>query len=139
MRQYDCKEKLNKADLRATPARLAILQLLEKEKNPIDVNMAIDFVNKRGIKTDPATVFRILNVLTEKGFTIPVQFQEDKMRYELANRKHHHHLVCENCGKIEDVSGHFISGLEKEIQTKKRFLIKRHSLEFFGLCLDCQK
>lgn len=139
MKQHDCREELRKVSLRATPARIAVLNLLEKTKQPIDVNKIVNFVNNEGIKTDPATVFRIMNMFTQKGITISVQFQEDKARYELANRKHHHHLVCEKCGKIENVSGQFLCTLGKEIQSKHKFLVKRHSLEFFGLCFNCQK
>jgi Fur family transcriptional regulator, ferric uptake regulator len=70
---------------------------------------------------------------------VQIQFQEGKLRYELAGKEHHHHLVCENCGKIEDVLSRVIPALEEEIKNKHKFLVKRHSLEFFGLCEDCQK
>jgi Fur family ferric uptake transcriptional regulator len=138
MKQHDCKEELRKVNLRATPARLAVMKFLEAAGEPVDTNTIIDFVNNKGIKTNPATVFRIINMFIQKGLTIPIQFQEGKTRYELANRKHHHHLVCEKCGKIENVLGHFPCALEKQIQGKHKFLVKRHSLEFFGLCQDCQ-
>jgi len=140
MKQHNYKKELKKVDLRATPARLAILRLLEKTKQPVDANTVINEVNKEGIKTDPATVFRIMNMLTKKGLAISVQLQEGKTRYELAEKKrHHHHLVCESCGKIEDVSSQMIPPLEEKIKSKHKFLIKRHTLEFFGLCQDCQK
>lgn len=139
MMQHDCKKELRKADLRATPARIAIMKFLEKTKQPVDVNTVIDQINKEGIKTDPATVFRIMNMLTEKGIAMSIQLQDRKARYELIGKKHHHHLVCEDCGKIEDVSSQVIPALEKEIQSKYKFLVKRHSLEFFGLCPACQR
>jgi Fur family transcriptional regulator, ferric uptake regulator len=139
MKQHDCKEELKRVELKATPARIAVLNLLEKTEQPIDVNTIINFVNDEGIKTDPATVFRIMNMFAAKGIVLPIQFQEGKTRYELAGKEHHHHLVCENCGKIEDVLSQTIPALEKEIQSEHKFLVKRHSLEFFGLCEDCQK
>jgi Fur family transcriptional regulator, ferric uptake regulator len=139
MKQHDCKDELREVNLRATPARVAILNFLEKIKQPIDANTIISFVNNEGIKTDPATVFRIMNMFMAKSIVLPIQLQEGKTRYELAGKTHHHHLVCEKCGKIENVSGHFLCALERQIQGKHKFLIKRHSLEFFGLCRDCQK
>jgi len=139
MRQHDCKKELQGFNLRATPARIVVLRLLEKVKQPIDVNTVLNLVNKEGVKTDPATIFRIMNILTKKGIAMSIQFQEGKMRYELTKRMHHHHLVCEACGRIEDVSSQVIPALEKEIQNKHNFLVKRHSLEFFGLCKGCQK
>jgi len=132
------RESLNKTNLRATPARLAILQYLDEAKNPLDVNTIIDYLNCQKIKTNQATVFRIMNILTNKNIAIPTYFQDGKTRYELANKKHHHHLVCEKCGKIEDVEGDSIQSLEKEIGKEHKFLIKKHSLEFYGLCVGCK-
>jgi len=140
MKQHDYQKDLKRVNLRATPARMAILGLLEKVKMPIDVSTVICKINEEGIKADPATVFRIMNMLTKKGLAISVQLQEGKTRYELAEKKHHHHhLVCEACGKIENVSSQMIPPLEEKIQSRHKFIVKRHTLEFFGLCQDCQK
>jgi len=136
---HNCKDELRGKKLRATPARIAILQLLELTKEPVDATTIIEYLRKKDIETDQATVFRIINMFTQKGITIPIQFQEGKTRYELANMKHHHHLICEKCGKIKSVFDNVIPKMEKEIQKKQKFLVKRHSLEFFGLCADCQK
>lgn len=135
---HDCKDELNEFDLRATPKRLAVMKFLEEIPQPVDVNIIIDYLRSRGIKTNPATVFRIMNILTKKGITLPIQFQEGKTRYELANKEHHHHLICENCGGIEIVADLVIPNLEKEIQKMHQFRVLRHSLEFFGLCKVCQ-
>lgn len=135
---HDCKDELRGFDLRATPARVAVMNFLEKTSQPVDVNSVIDYLNTSGIKTDPATVFRMMNTLTQKGIIMPIQFYEGKTRYELSNKDDHHHLICDNCGKIEDISDITIPELEKEIKAKQKFLVKRHSLEFFGLCNLCQ-
>ena len=136
---HDCKDELRGFDLRATPARVAVMNFLEKTSQPVDVNSVIDYLNTSGIKTDPATVFRMMNTLTQKGIIMPIQFYEGKTRYELSNKDDHHHLICDNCGKIEDISDITIPELEKEIKAKQKFLVKRHSLEFFGLCALCQR
>src|SRR5690242_20637520 len=96
--QHDCKTELNEVDLRATPARLALMHLLEKSDKPLDVQAMIEFLEKKAIKTDPATVFRIVNMFTEKGLVKPIQLNEGKFRYELTDKADHHHLVCEQCG-----------------------------------------
>jgi len=137
--QHDCKTELKKAALRATPARIAVMKLLESTDTPVDVQTVLDYLEKKDIKTDPATVFRIMNMFTEKGLTKQISFNEGKFRYELTNRAEHHHLICELCGTVEDISDCNIPALEKEIKKKKHFLVKSHSLEFYGLCHDCQK
>lgn len=136
---HDCKKELRHLDLKATPARLAVLKLLETTTHPVDVQTIIDHVRNENITIDPATAFRIVNAFTEKGITKQVQFLEGKYRYELSSKEDHHHLICESCGTIEDVSDCGIRDVEKQIKRKKKFLVKRHSLEFFGTCQNCQQ
>jgi len=137
--KHDCKEELNAVNLRATPARIALLSLLETVDKPIDVQSMIQYLSENDIKTDPATVFRIVNMFTEKGLLKPIQLNEGKYRYELSSIADHHHLVCESCGNIEDISDCNIDLLEKDIESKKNFKVTSHSLEFFGICANCQK
>lgn len=135
---HNCREQLKGVFLKATPARLAVLNILENADKPIDISTIIEYMKQNNVKTDPASIFRIMNSFTDKGITKQVQLHEDKFRYELSSKKDHHHLVCENCGGIEDISDNFIAGIETEIKSKKRFLVKSHSLEFFGVCKQCQ-
>lgn len=137
--QHDCKDELNERDLRATPARMALMNLLESTDKPVDVQTMIDYLERRAISTDPATVFRIVNMFTEKGLTKQIQLQDGKSRYELSSKPDHHHLVCDSCGDIQDISDCNISALETEIENKKQFTVTSHSLEFFGTCANCRK
>lgn len=136
---HDCKQELRSAALKATPARLGVLELLETSDKPLDVAAMIAYLAEKNIAADHATVFRIINLFTEKGLTKQIQLNEGKFRYELTNKADHHHLVCENCGDIEDISDCNISALEKEIEKKKQFKVKNHSLEFYGICQNCQQ
>jgi len=136
---HDCKTELNDVSLRATPARLMLLKLLEKTDKPLDVQTMIDYLSEKDIATDPATVFRIVQMFTEKGLTRQIQLQEGKFRYELLSKGDHHHLVCTTCGEIQDISDCNIDVLENHIEKKKNFKVTSHSLEFFGICANCQK
>ena len=137
--KHDCTSELHENNLRATPARLALMKLFESSVEPLDVQTMIEFLENIDIKADPATVFRIINMFTEKGITKQISFNEGKFRYELANKADHHHLVCTKCGDIQDISDCNISTLEKEIEKKKMFKVSNHTLEFFGICSNCQK
>lgn len=136
---HDCKTELREASLRATPARVALMNLLEKSKQPLDVQTMISYLEKKSIETDPATVFRIINMFTNRGLTRQIQLNEGKSRYEISTKAEHHHLICERCEKLEDMTGCNIEKLEKEILIKKRFKVKNHSLEFFGICQNCRR
>jgi len=135
---HNCKNELNDVNLRATPARMAIMSFLENANKPVDVQSMVAYLGKREINTDPATVFRIVNMFTDRGLVKPIQLNEGKFRYELASKDDHHHLVCESCGEIEDISDCNINALEKDIEKRKKFKVTSHSLEFFGICSTCQ-
>lgn len=134
---HDCKEELKMADLKVTPARLGVLSAIENTQSPIDASQIANYLRKNRIKADKVTVFRILNMLSEKGIAKPVQLNEGKLRFEHTSIDEHHHFICEVCGHIEDISDCNIDELEKEIIRKKGLKIKRHSLEFFGICPAC--
>lgn len=135
--QKDIMDNLKSAGVKKTPARLAVIKYLKKVKSPVDVEKIMEEVNKEN-EINKATIYRILDLYTKKGIVDKVEFGEGKYRYELQD-KHHHHLVCTNCGRVEDVEVEKITEIESRIKDKKGFLIKSHSLEFFGLCRNCQR
>lgn len=129
---------LQKVNLKVTNARLGLLELFARSQQPIDAEEIFAFLQKEKIDADRATVYRMLETFYEKGIIHRFEFQEGKFRYELAGADHHH-LICEQCGRIEDISDCGISEWETEIRKKKQFIVKRHVLEFFGVCKQCQK
>jgi len=134
---HSCNTEIKQVDLKVTPARIAAMKLFESHDKPFDAQHLIEHLHNE-LRIDRVTVFRILNVFVEKGLIKKLTFGESKSMYEL-NKGEHHHLICQNCGKIEDVTDCNIGALEKEISQKKNFLVKQHSLEFFGLCGNCQE
>lgn len=136
--QHDCRTELRQADLQVTPARIATLKLFESHAKPIDAAHLAEHLQKE-LGIDRVTVFRILNAFVEKGLITKLEFGEGKARYEINSPEDHHHLICENCGKIEDIDDTMIPHVESDIVKKTGFLVKRHSLEFYGLCKNCQQ
>lgn len=134
---HNCSEELKQADLHVTPARIAAMQLFETHDKPVDAQHIIEHLSKE-LGVDRVTVFRILNTFTEKGLIRKVEFGEGKARYEL-NTGEHHHLICQECGRIESIEDCHIEMFKKEIKEKTGFIVKSHSLEFFGICKNCQK
>lgn len=129
---------LRNFDLKSTPARLAVLSFLSEKKAPQDAEEIMQHIVNEHDSVDKVTIYRILETFYKKDLVKRLEFGEGKYRYELAGDDHHH-LICESCGKVEDISDCHISELEKEISQKKKFLVKRHQLEFFGVCSSCQR
>lgn len=123
--------------IRKTPARVAILEFLDSSDFPVDIEQTIKYLRNKNLNTNKVTVYRTIEKLLQSGVINRIELGEGKYRYEL-QKNHHHHLICTNCGKIEDASGDFIEDLQNKINKKSGFLVKSHSLEFFGLCKGCQ-
>jgi len=126
---------LNK--IKNTPARSAISEFLKNSECPVDALQIIGFLRSKKLKTNKVTVYRIVDFLYKNGIVNRLEFGEGKFRYEI-KKGDHHHLICGNCDSIEDINDTTVPSLEKEIQQKYKFLVKRHSLEFFGICKNCQ-
>ncbi len=133
----DTKTQLHEGQIQPTKARLAILDILGATQKPLDTLSVLERIQKKHIGIDRATVFRALKLLISKNMVHRVELSEGKSRYELSTLPHHHHLVCNQCGTIEDVRTCDIKSLEKNISKKTNFQINHHHLEFFGLCGKC--
>lgn len=138
---HNLKDRIRAAGFRATPSRLAIAELLEKTHAPLGTpTLAQTFVPK---DLDLATLYRTLASFEEQGLVRRVNIDPRFAAYEWVEDEtsHHHHLVCKRCGLIEEIPECDLSGLEKTVlKGSKRFrTISSHSLEFFGICKNCQK
>ena len=94
---------LQNAQLKVTTARQAVLEFFTETDKPADALDLFDYLKKYAIDADKATVYRILEVFVEKGIINRLEFGEGKFRYELSGSDHHH-LLCERCGSIQDIS-----------------------------------
>lgn len=108
--------------------------LRQKPQTVVEMYRAVNFKKRTMNK---ATVYRILTNFLDLGIVSKIQLNEKEARFELADSKHHHHLVCEECGMIEDIQLPE-EILLKEVKKKSSFNIKSHSLEFYGICKHCQ-
>lgn len=131
--------KLKNEGHRITPIRTRILEILGGSGQPISAPDLLESVNSSNEGVNKTTIYRELDFLQSKDLISEVEFGDGKKRYEL-NDGHHHHLICLNCKKIEDIDLKTdLSEEEKNIEKKTGFKIQIHSLEFFGLCKSCQK
>ena len=124
---------------RITRARKAILEMLIAHEKPLSVDEVMKKLARKGLEPNKTTVYRELDMLVQNGFIADVRLKSGSRLYEIASRKHHHHLVCIRCKTIRDIPMENDMNLyEKKISRKTAFKILEHSLEFFGLCIKCQ-
>lgn len=135
----DFKSELVKTGLKQTKSRLAILSLLQENKTPLEAPEIIQLLSQKKLKTDSATVYRILDIFYEKGLLKKVHLAKSGVTYYELNTDDHHHFICQNCNIVEDVSDCNLQKFARTIEERKGVVIKSHSLEFFGLCKNCLK
>jgi Fe2+ or Zn2+ uptake regulation protein len=133
------EELLHEHGYRITPARVALLTFLNRSKRPLTAG---DIQKEMKYKMDKVTLYRALEGFAKSKIVGKVNLQNTVTYYEfLHGDHHHHHIVCESCGKIEDIEHCEQTNLQKAaLKYSKNFSdINSHSLEFFGLCKSCSK
>ena len=132
----DIFNKLRSKGYRITSQREKILKVIYE--HPLTVDEIYTSLKKKHINIDVASVYRTSELFTRNGIIQEVEFGDGKKRYELINENnHHHHLICESCGLVEDVPVNEKKLLE-QVEKQSKFKVERHDLEFFGYCSSCQ-
>jgi Fur family peroxide stress response transcriptional regulator len=134
------KEPIGKTK-RFTKQRQAILETLKTTYTHPDANWIYKKVSKKVPNISLGTVYRNLNILTEENIIRELSLQPNVTRYD-ANTHQHHHIMCYNCHKIEDV----VASTECEVQEKLKNNVEKEynytniscEIVFTGLCSDCQ-
>jgi Fur family transcriptional regulator, ferric uptake regulator len=129
---------LKQARLKVTPARQAIIDLFSEPCGPLSAEDSYKKLKSK--KINQVTVYRTLASLEQKGILRRVELRQDSVHYELASH-HHHHIVCTECGRLEDFKLCTADMLSKKILNRSKTFtgITGHSLEFFGVCKSCIK
>lgn len=128
-------ELLETKGIEKTPARVHILAAAMNSDIPLEATEVAAVI---GDSAHLATVYRTLERFVKAGILERIDFQEGKFRYEYV-RHHHHHAVCESCGKIENVEDAGIEEIESRVRRESGFLVRRHAIELFGICNTCQR
>lgn len=135
------KDRLRAAGFRATPSRLAIATLLEQAHQPVGTPTLAETLVPQEL--DLATLYRTLKSFEEKSLIRHVAIDQRFASYEWVEEdgEHHHHLICQTCGLIEEIPDCELESLEKRVlkQATRFREIHSHSLEFFGVCKACKK
>jgi Fe2+ or Zn2+ uptake regulation protein len=124
---------------RLTRLRREVLDIFSRRSEPLLFEDLKRLLSDQSLKVHRATLYRELDFLMNKKMIVSVTLADGKARYESAELRHHHHAVCLQCKKIEDIElEDDTTFLEKLIKNKHNFKITQHALEFFGVCGDCK-
>ncbi|APB31465.1 MULTISPECIES: ferric iron uptake transcriptional regulator [Vagococcus] len=137
------KDQLHEANYKLTPQREAtVLVLLENEKDHLSAEEIYMLVKLKTPDIGLATVYRTLEMLTELNVLDKVNFNDGLSRYDMRKEgaKHfHHHLLCLECGNIDEIEEDLLGDVEKIVETNFCFKVTDHRLTFHGICQSCQE
>lgn len=135
------KKQLHSHSYKLTPQREATVRvLLEREEDHLSAEDVYLLVKEKSPEIGLATVYRTLELLSELKIVDKINFGDGVSRYDLRKEgaKHfHHHLVCIECGSVEEIENDLLEDVERIVQTDWGFEVKDHRLTFHGICKQC--
>ena len=128
-----CKEK----GIKLTKKRGLVAELLEGSSGHQSAYTIFKLAREKDPTIGQATVYRTLKLFSRSGVIDARSFGEDHSRFESSSKKHHDHLVCTKCGKIEEFFDGELESLKGRVAASYSFTMESHMLEIYGICSDC--
>ena len=133
-------QDLKSMGLKATFPRLKILDLFQKaQADTGSRHMTAEDVYRRLLELNEdiglATVYRVLTQFEQAGLLVRHHFEGGKAVYELNEGKHHDHLVCLQCGKVEEFYDPEIEKRQNKVAKERGFQVNEHALYLYADCI----
>ncbi len=133
---------------RITAPREAVMHVLMNS----NTHMSAKEIYAEVLRIEPSagltTIYRTLETMADMNIISRVEIGDKTTRYEMRSEedsKHHHHIICTNCRKVIDYSEfsddemELFSRMTANIEKKYNIKITSHNVQFFGICLECEK
>lgn len=131
---------LKKAGLKATLPRIRILQMLEQnETRHLSAEEVYKALLESGEDVGLATVYRVLTQFETAGLVTRHHYHSGHSVFEMNEGKHHDHILCVKCGKVEEFIDEIIEERQRMIARNAGFVMTDHSLYIYGICGECQR
>jgi len=135
----DIGGRLSEQGYRLTPQRMMILSAIENSDDHISAEEIYAQVVAKYPHVNISTVYRTLELLKRLGMVTETDLGEGRVRYHPADKGHHHHLVCTECGAVIDLDESLLSSLKSALLREYKFVADLRHLAIFGRCVKCSK
>ncbi|NGZ06929.1 MAG: ferric iron uptake transcriptional regulator [Magnetococcales bacterium] len=133
----DMNQDLKNVGLKVTGPRMKVLRLFVSDSGQ---HLSAEDVFKRlmgeGDEIGLATIYRILTQFEQAGLLTRSHFDAGKAIYELNQGDHHDHLVCLQCGRVEEFVDQVIEKRQAEIARERGFAVQDHAMSLYVDCLN---
>lgn len=133
-------DELKSSGLKATLPRIKILEVFQQaERRHMTAEDVFKALLAEGSDIGLATVYRVLMQFEQAGLLTRSNFEAGKAVFELNEGQHHDHLVCLNCGHVEEFYDPEIEARQRAVAESRGFLLQEHSLALYANCTkaDC--
>ena len=120
-------------------ARQAVIELLGRQHCCLTAQEIFDQLRDEGRRVGVASVYRSLEQLTRDGFVQRIDIGAGVSRYEPihSDREHHHHLVCDDCGKVEAFADEELERALRNVEGRTGYSVAGHDVVLRGACAEC--
>jgi len=130
---------LKKEGLRYTNQRQAVWDEIKSSDEHRDAEEIYSALRKNELNVSRATVYRTIDVLHKNNLIRKIELGDSPAKYEnKLNSDHHDHIICVQCGRIEEYVDEVIENRQDKIVEDLGFKMIRHIHQLFVLCTDCQ-
>ncbi|GIK66532.1 MAG: transcriptional repressor [Chloroflexota bacterium] len=136
--QNELAQILHQAGYKYTTPRRLVAEVLLESHTHLSAPEVVDRVAARDTSIGRMSVYRTLDLFTRLGLIHPAFQGGVNARYVVMVGGHHHHLICQNCGKVMHFDECPLRDLTRYLESQFGFSIEGHLLEFFGRCADCR-
>lgn len=131
---------LKSSGLKATLPRLKILEIFQSSTvRHLSAEDVYKLLLAENLDVGLATVYRVLTQFEQAGLLSRNHFESGKAVFELNEGSHHDHLVCIDCGLVEEFFDDEIEKRQQRIAEERGFKLSEHALALYGSCVkqDC--
>jgi Fur family ferric uptake transcriptional regulator len=132
------REQLRGAGYRPGAAGSAVLEYLAAQECCRGAQEIHDALSRGGRTIGLASVYRMLEALTELHLVQRVDVGDGIVRFEPAREAHHHHLVCGECGKVEPFADPRLERAIEAVEERSGYSVSGHEVVLRGACADCR-
>lgn len=132
-------QDIKDAGLKITLPRVKILQILESSNvHHLSAEDVYKALLANGEEIGLATVYRVLTQFEDAGLVVRHNFEGGHSIFEVASEKHHDHIVCVKCGRVEEFHDDEIEERQRNIASSLGFDLTDHNLNLYGMCPNCK-
>jgi len=135
-------DRMRSRGLRMTWQRRVVAESLEQADEHLDAERIYELAQLKDPRIHRATVYRTLNTLKEHGLVDELDllhYGGDRRFYEVRPSTFHIHLICRDCGRVEEPGGPIWEELEQRVRRETDFQAEVVRLEAGGVCVRCRK